>query len=580
MKLPKLPNGPSGPGSAAVRGLEGFSFQTKRSADYVARVKDDFARVELAGGINYVSLGRHKIDTAPQTFGAQHPANPFRRVPNAAGTNCDQGEVAFALAGAPAVTVGTYSYPDQFNAPQPATFIRKLTLQQIFIGPRNSAALCGSLTFGSSHVDNGLSDYSARDSLPPHYVGRVLKGGLPDVQTAVFFLADEGRTDAVGRPLYDPACAFFYKKALPEAFLLPVPFTGDAEFEQPAVTITKDCIYVVLAEKGRHLGLRNPALDLRPPVWLMTSLDGGATWSAVNIRAAVGLGESGFGSLSQRVAVKVSPGASDYRDLASIALVDGLATIADPALYSSTYTRVLSIAPEVTESVALNPTDVGSYQSYNTALAQMFKHARMVVLGADVSLLVLPQMKVIRISASGTAVANVYTEALGFGGNTHMLQSVVHTGAGRLIAKRADGPDTFFRSDLDVSFMASADAGATWASYSPIGFASPLKNLYFGELFVESAFKPRPEGDKPARVLMPMYDFGTAGVATYRVFSSDTDGATWKRRGLMARPDTFYRVDSIRAGDGGGNFAALNYVGQDRPVDPALPDRYTRKSQL
>ncbi len=77
---------------------------------------------------------------------------------------------------------------------------------------------------------------------------------------------------------------------------------------------------------------------------------------------------------------------------------------------------------------------------------------------------------------------------------------------------------------------------------------------------------------------MPGYD---TIKAAYRVFSTDDYGANWKKRGRIKTPDTFYRVDFMLVGDGGGNFDTLTAVGAlmaSRPVDPALPDRYVRQA--
>lgn len=71
MSFPKLPDGPDGPGSAAVRALGGESWQTRRSANFVAKTKDDgFSRVEKkqSGGSIYLHVKVLRTDIPPTGY--------------------------------------------------------------------------------------------------------------------------------------------------------------------------------------------------------------------------------------------------------------------------------------------------------------------------------------------------------------------------------------------------------------------------------------------------------------------------------------------------------------------------------
>jgi hypothetical protein len=145
------------------------------------------------------------------------------------------------------------------------------------------------------------------------------------------------------------------------------------------------------------------------------------------------------------------------------------------------------------------------------------------------------------------------------------VQSAVHLGEGWVLAKRIAG---FGGINFDVDFMLSDDGGATWAMFEPTGFTADLKNQYFGNFIVQQA---RADG-QPGIVLIPAWDSVTS--STY-VWASADDGLTWAKRGLVSKPTGFFRIDTMLAGDNGGNFGSL-VPGPSlvRPADVTLPDRY------
>lgn len=149
-------------------------------------------------------------------------------------------------------------------------------------------------------------------------------------------------------------------------------------------------------------------------------------------------------------------------------------------------------------------------------------------------------------------------------------QSIVHLGNGIVLAKIVDG---FPGINHEVLFRVSMDGGMTWGSaFSPSGFGATLVNQNFGNFRVH---KPEKDGN-PGRVLIPAWD---ESESAYYVWSSDDRGASWERRAKIYKPDSFLRVDSMVAGDGGGNFTNL-VPGPvlSNELDPTLPDRYKDRS--
>lgn len=622
MKYPKLPNGPSGPGAAAVRGLQATadSFQTKHGVGYKAQLKDGFSRVELSGEVVYTSMGFGVSDTL-KTMGSSDYRQGFAVTQRIAGVSCDRGYAAGARTDPPVDTESTYDYP--FTPPpvagtgwskppggppwtSPVTYQRRSILERPFQGSGNAQFFNGSLTFERiDYLPDGMALLRPA-GMEVLYMGRVLKDGDPDVKTAVFFLRDLGRVDSVGRTLYDPAVSFFFSKGAAEHYAMPMP-SGERDYETPRAVVTKDRIYVVIAEKLFAYGPRDLSRDYRPPVWLLRSADGGTTWTRTNIRDPFA---EGFAAYKQTVALwSTNPGLPDgpgFFDTAQIDLdSDGHPTISDPLLHSYDAEYIIyppgwPTPPEVTRgSYAVNPFSADSGIIYDRALALSVQLMQLVACGDDQVLVTYPSevpvgdnvslpkgFKVLRISSGGTAVDTVYTYP-GDGSPfpparlVEYLQSVVYLGENTFVAKKVKGnfpevvPGThdLQATDYGVAFLRSTDGGATWAESAPVSFPSPAKSHYFGDLFVERAKTT----ERPGIVLISNYDPDRKG---FYLWASEDGGATWTRKGRLAKRDSFVRTDYDIGDVGSGNFknlTAFDTPAHPRFVDPALPDRYVRK---
>lgn len=181
--------------------------------------------------------------------------------------------------------------------------------------------------------------------------------------------------------------------------------------------------------------------------------------------------------------------------------------------------------------------------------------------------------RVARLVVSGGAVTAslvVETSDQASRSTLEYWQSIQHLGNGVVIAKIAAG---FPGINHDITFRLSTDGGATWgAPFNPIGFGADLKNQFYGDFRAHRATTPEATG----RVLIPAWD---ASESAYYVWSSDNHGASWERRARIYKPSSFLRVDTMLAGDGGGNFDVLapGPVFSDE-LDVTLPDRYKDRS--
>ena len=179
------------------------------------------------------------------------------------------------------------------------------------------------------------------------------------------------------------------------------------------------------------------------------------------------------------------------------------------------------------------------------------------------------RMRVARVLvADGLATATMSYESTEAAtrGAVQLWQSIVHLGNGFVLAKIVSGSQGI---GLDVSFRLSSDGGSSWgSSFNPVGFSAPLKNQYFGNFRVNKALS----NDETGRVLMPAWDVDKLA---YHVWASEDNGTTWEKQAKIYKPSTFLRVDTLLAGDGGGNFDDLvpGPIYSEK-IDVTLPDRY------
>lgn len=150
------------------------------------------------------------------------------------------------------------------------------------------------------------------------------------------------------------------------------------------------------------------------------------------------------------------------------------------------------------------------------------------------------------------------------------LQDIVYVGESfgesMLMAKRTYGFDGI---NFNIEFVVSRDRGVTWSIVAGDGLPPDRKNQFFGNMTV---IKPVSQKRRAGKVIMPAYD---PAEQAYYVYETRDGGESWKRRGLITRTERFFRVDNMVAGDGGGNFDNIRYVGPieaPAPYNPAIPD--------
>jgi hypothetical protein len=140
------------------------------------------------------------------------------------------------------------------------------------------------------------------------------------------------------------------------------------------------------------------------------------------------------------------------------------------------------------------------------------------------------------------------------------IRAAVYLGDDVVICWRSAG---FPGVDHDITFARSTDNGETWSGLTPTGLPASMKNQHFGGLTLT---EPRADSERQGLVVMPAYDDGA-----YNVYASRDSGNTWKKTRRITKTDTFYRVDSMLATDGGNNFGAIRYYGTVDAVAPYHP---------
>lgn len=169
---------------------------------------------------------------------------------------------------------------------------------------------------------------------------------------------------------------------------------------------------------------------------------------------------------------------------------------------------------------------------------------------------------------SGGVMTRLNEEA-GPGTAFSYFQDMVYLGQDIVLAKRTYGyPGT----GHDVEWVISADRGVSWTVVPAEGLPNlppNRKNQFFGNMTVVQPVSDKFPGGV---VLLTAYDPAERG---YFVYGSEDLGATWRRRGLLSRTETFFRVDQMLSDDGGNNFAHVQFVGSTKapaPYNPAIPD--------
>lgn len=257
MTYPKLPTGPSPQGCAGARALGDTTFQRKRSADFIATVKDGYSRVEVLGGDIYATNGKlTSSSNSPLALdhvtGAGHKTSYITNWYNSSNIYFEAIQTERGLL--------SHNYA---SGQQTVKFSTSL-----------------SVSFTRWYNSNWFDDYYAQ----PSYFGRVQKGGNTVVKLGAVTPVQSGVMDAYGNNLLLPKMVYIYGDGATSSVGLPlsVGTTGAPKYffnTQRGPVVTKNYIYVLVFETCPYGGAA-PGAPL--PVWLCSSIDG-VTWSAENI---------------------------------------------------------------------------------------------------------------------------------------------------------------------------------------------------------------------------------------------------------------------------------------------------------
>lgn len=533
MDYPKLPTGPTPVGAAGVRGLqsEGGEFQrTRRTVDTESKRSGEFSRATVEGA-EYIVGGQHD-DTKFKFRSVQRYIMPFVPSVNApAYLNMGRGRYAtFTAPDFPPATLLTYNYTMRPGDVREFKISRLTADRGINIGTFwGKGPQIGGVVF-ETYVQQTVNIFTP--NVPSMILTRPAPPFPEDQQLALFMLGDNGRVDVAGRPLQDIFLLSFYRnQPTIERFITTSAFTrADAEFSPfiPAVA-TKNCTYAIVAEQFFKVGAYTPPPDPKDPKVFILRADNHdlSSPSASNVTTVMVENRS----LPQPLQI-----GSDYFW---------------PPTKGDAFAADLSQMMATMRLVAM-PDDwvLCFYRVFCNEMGDLKWRTRMVRFR----------------DSGGLSITRVLDEELPSEASGMFHQSAAHLGENWVLTKKVKG---FNGINFDVVFTRSQDGGLTWEELPPTGFHAPAKNQFFGDLMVH---QPRKDS-KPGIVLIPAWD---SNEQAYFVYESKDDGTSWTKRGMIYKPDTFRRVDSMVVGDTGGNFETL-YPGPNpqRPVDVTIPDRYT-----
>lgn len=595
MKYPRMPTGPSAVGRAGVRALQetGGDWQRKHTdINTTSFQQGDFKKVLVEGDPLYVAAGL----TSPTKVGIrdvgriQLPATPS--IWRAFGVSMDDGDFARWVR-EPFSDVSQsflYTTPDPDQTLQ--TTRRTTGISLVLAGIKKPARIVAETVSQQEFYEPTIPASLVEPELA--YLG----GGK------VFSVIPQflGRVDGVNRPLIDLALFVASRKDGAAARVLPLPagsFGAPTEVMPRVIPfVTEDAAFALMLQKQStppaagsipdgHF-ITNPMMK----AWLYVFADHDMTANAMTEI-------TGGGIISDFTAVTTAdPGGvtiiesvvglfMDRAYSAAGRTLDGMLTLVLPG-------NVVLVFCETFHATAWVHPD-SSLQPYSTYL-QRLNVTRITYAAGSASAAHVYESKFSLVIEQDNPVVfagllAVHPEGINNGTGFPRVQSAVYLGQGVVLAKRSSGhaalygsdhwvpaididPAAFEKllddSDHDITFIRSTDSGATWAEITPTGFDNTGKNQYFGDLVTHKAATV----DDMGSVLISAWDNTKQA---YYVYESKDQGSTWVRRGKLAKPDEFRRVDSWRPGDGGGHFGELRPVGtKTRPVDVSIPTRYKR----
>lgn len=530
MKYPRKPNGPSAIGSAGVRALEngGGDWQrTSRTNGTQSFVQGQFKKVLVDEAPEYLAEGFFED---PDEYTIQETGrieSKFRKSrADLIGVPLGNGLYAHGVWLLWGSASRTFEYPAYSGAtPTEFDLTHRATRNTMTFGSYLSGGSNAVVFFSHQYQYPvaGLTQWI--QTAPPFvYAGQSEDNGRV-VTTAA--LVDEDYLDSAGRSLLTPAVLRAYSKKPDLSTYERIPvgsFTRiDAEFShfiQPVVT-GRYALYL-MAEHFFAPGNVDPMRDYRPKFWAVkTDVDDMRNFTAHDMT----------GDLFNNGAV-----------------------------------------PSVIDPLGVPHYSPNSGNSYNNRVNLTMALMNAVVMENDEVLIMFRQymqggqwrMRIGKIQAQSMSMNLVHVVE---GDPLAYAQSAVYLGNGVVLVKRCQNFDGV---NIPVDFMRSTDYGQTWGIFTPTGFDAPMFNQYLGNLRVRKAAT----ADDAGEVLIVSWNPLSS---SYCVYSSKDLGSTWVRKGVVKQSPTFSRIDTMVAGDGGGNFRDLVPGPKlTTKVDPALPNRYKR----
>lgn len=546
-KYPRHPQGPSGFGESGVRKLQrgGGEYQRTRPAQDILSIKaGGFYRVIYDGMPEYITAGRFDSKAVYRDT-KRHQQKFLKAIMKPSmprPVNLGNGVYASVMTGTPegVTQQWQFDYEARPGLTQTAYFWRTVFPSNINTGGyyAKSRLTATHEGFYAFQINDG-STYVTRttDVIANYGIRRQQDGDTTTVFGQTFVGLGSiynGRRDHVNRQLHDP---MLYRASLydtPAGWVMNAEdFTRpDAEFwpGYGGLLVLKDFTVVLLTEVFFRPGLYDPEEDYTPKSWIV-----------------------------------VTPNTEDFGQFTYYDVTDALFSDQDlPATLGAGENRYYSVT---------------SGNNYNVALSLQFARTEMTAAGDNEFLITFGQktaagwrQRVGHVSVGNGALNALLayeSAASSSTSTTPFWQNVVHIGGGAMLAKVVAGePGT----NHAVSFRRSMDGGQTWGGeFAPAGFDAPLLNQYFGDFTVHKPYVPD-DPSKKCIVLIPSWD---PDEQAYYVYSSDDLGSTWARKGQIYKPSSFQRIDTMRSGDGGGNFESLepgpSYA---RKPDITLPNRY------
>ncbi len=554
MKLyPKQPTGPSPLGTAQVRALDarGGDYQNSwRDANTRVRKQGEFRKV-YTGGFEYLTEGQIKAGGDFVPFACMRYQLPFMPGFSRGGYFYLGSATYFRYGGDISSSVTTpYTYPITGTGARVSvhTSVRYNTLiQGEFVGFWGQENLRGTLDFTYDAHNYLFPNYTPVRAVIPNsaYLRRVPAVGATPADRIVFspgLTLNESRVDPAGRALCDLTIFIWPERASGSGFTLSVgaPYVEFIPFMP--VAVTHDYAMFLVVERFFRYEVFSGGTDYRPIIRMIRlNSKSFSLIQSFNLTSVLlsdpWLPEPTGGNLDL-------PGfeADFYApDTTGVAFLNALNT---------DMMALMCVCPLPGNKVVIAYPAVGDVAG---AARYRFRVARIDVAAPSVSLLV--DDLVAGLPSSSPDPRRHY-------------DNMVHLGGGWILAKEVDG---WRGIDFDVRFMLSTDEGSTWAPLTVTGLQAPMVNQYFGKFIVHA---PRSDSGDPGVILLPAW---STSAQAYHVFESRDNGISWSRRGRIAKPDEFRRVDTHTAGDGGSNFNIL-LPGTDllRAVDVTMPDRYNQ----